>query len=70
MTTDVVGNLTENLSSETAQKVAKARSLIMQGLGNQPLRLCLGTKDNPFRMWEIIQQRYALVNVATRVQLQ
>ena len=42
----------------------------MQGLGNQPLRLRLGSKYNPFRMWEILQQRYAVVNVATKVQLQ
>lgn len=51
-------------------RIAKARAVIMQGLGETPMRMCLGVKNNPFSMWKRLQERYAASNVETKVQLQ
>ena len=69
---DTVGNATVGnpLSDEVTKTVAKARAVIMQGLGDSPIRLCLQNKDNPHAMWKLLKERYAVVNVATKVQLQ
>lgn len=68
--TDVVGESVEGLSDELKLSIAQARAIIIQGLGDKPLRLCLSDKDNPFKMWERLRDRYAVSNVVTRVQLQ
>ena len=33
------------------KQVAMARSILIQGLGYKPLRLCLTAKYNPFKIW-------------------
>lgn len=70
--TDVVGGATEPapLTEEQSKAVSKARALIMQGLGDNPLRLCLHQRANPYKMWQVLSERYAKVNVASKVQLQ
>ena len=72
VTTNVVGNATaaEPLSEELEKSVSTARSILMRGLGDKPLRLCLSVKDNPFLMWSRLSDRYAVTNVVTKVQLQ
>ena len=69
---DVVGNATQTgeFSDEEKKTVAKASAVIMQGLGDNPLRLCLQERENPHAMWNLLKERYAVVNVATKVQLQ
>lgn len=68
---DYVGNNhVSNLSEDVRSKVAEARAIIIQGLGDKPLRTCLGEKDNPYHMWIKLRERYAVANIATRVQLQ
>lgn len=68
---DVIGNADADvpLSDEIQKNVAKARAVIMQGLGDNPLRLCLNDRENPHAMWNLLKDRYAVVNVATKVQL-
>ena len=69
--TDVFGTSSEtNTLSENSKKtIAKARAVIMQGLGDNPLRLCLQERGNPDSMWKLLKDRYDVVNVATKVQL-
>lgn len=52
------------------KKISTACAIIIQGLGDKPLRLCLGERTDPFRMWKRLNDRYAVSNTATRVQLQ
>lgn len=58
------------LSEEVKKKVATARAVLIQGLGDRPLRMCLVARNDPFRMWKRLQDRYAVSNTATKVQLQ
>lgn len=67
---NVVGTTEGAIPATTSLKLAKARALIMQGLDAKPLRMCIPEKDNPFEMWKRLHDRYAVSNVATRVQLQ
>lgn len=52
------------------QSITKARAIIIHGLENKPLRMCLPDKSNPFRMWMTLNERHAVSNIGTRVQLQ
>lgn len=70
VTDDLVGDGTTTLTVEQKQMIAKARAIIIQALGDKPLRLCLSEKANPFRMWIRLRERYAVSNIVTRVQLQ
>ena len=63
LTTDVP------LTAEITKQVATARAVIIQGLGDRPLRLCLNFRNNPYKMWTRLRDRYAVSNTATRVQL-
>ena len=67
---DVVGNAEDDLDPDTLVTIAKARALIMQGLEEKPLRACMSEKQNPYRMWKCLRERYAVANVSTQVQLQ
>lgn len=58
------------VTSETELKICKARALMIQVLGSKPLKLVLPVKDNPFKIWERLNERYAATNTATKVQLQ
>ena len=60
----------EALPAETQLAIAQARAIIIQGLGDRPLRVCISEKRNPYKMWARIKDRHAVVNVATRVQVQ
>ena len=63
--------LTEGDVNDDIQKnICTACAVIIQGLGDKPLRLCLGEKNDPFKMWKRLSDRYAVSNTATRVQLQ
>lgn len=70
MTTDVIGDGTTEMKREEKLAVAKARATIIQGLGEKPLRLCMGEKGNHFKMWQRISERYAVANIVTKVKLQ
>lgn len=67
---DVVADRTQELDEPTKLKVVKARAIIMQGLDAKPFRVCLADRANPHRMWNRLQERYAVSNIATQVQLQ
>lgn len=66
---DVVGSDGE-LGDGDRRKVMKARRTIIEALGNTPLRMCQHLKNKPFQMYKLLTDRYAVDNVATRVQLQ
>lgn len=57
------------LSQAEKQNVAVARSVLNQGRGDRPLRLCFSARKNPYAMWKRLQNRYAASNTAKRVQL-
>lgn len=59
----------ENPDEPLLQKVETARAVIIQGLGNRPLRLCLAVKENLYLIWKRLKDRYAVSNTATKVQL-
>ena len=58
------------ISDELSKKISKARAIIIQGLGDRPLRLCLSVKTDPYKIWSKLRDRYAVSNTATKVQLQ
>ena len=58
-----------SVSQADRLSIAKAKATIIQGLGNKPLRLVLPVKDNPFKMWKALKERYAVSNLVTKVQL-
>lgn len=58
------------LDAETKGKVSKARALIVQGLGKRPLKLILPVRDNPFKLWKRLVERYDVIFDATKVQLE
>ena len=60
----------EDLSPDEKTKVLKAKSLLVQSLGDKPLRTVAGERKNPFQMYKKLHERYATQNTATRVQLQ
>lgn len=70
MLTDVIWTGDIALNEEQKLAVAKARAIIIQILRDQPLRLCLSEKGNPYMMWEKLRERYTVSNISTRVQLQ
>ena len=66
---DDCSNVTED--KETVfKKMATARSIIVQALGDKPLRTVMAEKTNPFVMWRKLCERYATATATTRVQLQ
>ena len=68
--TDFVDDGESDIADEVREKIADARAIIVQALGDKPLRLCLSETKNPFRMWRKLRERYAVTNLATKVQLQ
>lgn len=66
---NVIDNNTIELFPELKLSIAKARAVIIQGLGDKPLRLCYREKENRFKMWERLRNRYDMCNIVTRVQL-
>ena len=68
--TDVVGDGTLEIDAAVKVQIAKARATIIQAIGIKPMRMIMSVRDNPFRMWKRLQERYSTVNVATKVQLQ
>ena len=50
-------------------KIQKTKMLV-QSLGDKPLRTITGENSNPFTMYLRLQKRYATQNAARRVQLQ
>ena len=58
------------LPNETKKRIARASMLLVQSLGDKPLRIVIGEKKNPYRMYGKLVERYATKNAATRVQLQ
>lgn len=60
---DVLDTETE-LTNEQKKHIATARAMLIQGIGDRPLRLCLSAKDNPQRMWVRLRERYAVSNTA------
>lgn len=47
----VMDGATEPLSEKDMLKIATARAIILQGLGNTLIRMCLGVKDSPYKIW-------------------
>ena len=66
----VVGNAPEPFGEDISKATAKSKATIMQGLGDNPLRVCLHERNNPYRMLKILNDRYVVVNVALTVQVQ
>lgn len=66
---DVIGTGDE-LSAEVQLKIATTRAVLIQGLGDRPLWLCLSARTDPVKTWSRLRDRYAVSNTATRVQLQ
>lgn len=69
ITQDVIATGDE-LLAEVHLKIATARVVLIQGLGDQPLRLCLSARNDPFKMWARLRDKHTVCNTATRVQLQ
>ena len=67
---DIISDNPDSLNDDVKKAISTACALIIQGLGDRPLRLCLTDKDDPFKMWKRMKDRYAVSNTATRVQLQ
>ena len=57
------------MTDEQKLAVTKARAMLIQGLGDKPLRLCPSERENPEKMWTRLRDRYAISNLVTRVQL-
>ena len=53
-----------------AKSMASARSIVIQALGDKPLRTVMAERTNPHVMWRKLRERYATSSAATRVQLQ
>lgn len=58
------------IQEDVRVKITKARAIIIQGLGDKPLRAILTDRENPHLIWNRLNERYAISNIATRVQLQ
>lgn len=58
------------LSDIAVKKVSAARAIIMQGLRDPLLRLCLSVKHNPYKMWTRLKDCHLVSNTATQVQMQ
>lgn len=58
------------LSEDQKKDIAVARAVLIQGMGDRTLRLCMSAKEDPFSMWLRLRERYAVSNIATKVQLQ
>ena len=56
-------------SDEYKLKMAKARSLIVQGLGDKPLRTMLSEKKYPAAMYKKLNERNPTRSPTSRVQL-
>lgn len=68
---DVIGEAGDaGLSDEQPKIVGQAWAVLIQGLGDKPLRMCMQFKTNPFQMWQKLHERYVVTNVVTKVQLQ
>ena len=64
------GNLFSELEPELKRNINKTKMLLVQSLGDKPLRTIIGEKKNPFVMYEKLQKRYTSQNAATHFQLQ
>lgn len=63
---DILGR-NEEITVEIKQKVADARVTIILGLGDKPLKLCLPVKNDPFKMWARLKEKYDIANTAMKV---
>ena len=54
----------------TVKHISTARAVLIQGMGDRSMRLCLTVRENPFAMWSRLKDRYTVFNTATRLQLQ
>lgn len=62
---------TKPLLSDTDKKmIATTSAIIIQGLRDRPLRLCLSTREDLYKMWNCLKDRYTVSNTATMVPLQ
>lgn len=60
----------DEIPEEFQSKLEEAFEIIVRGgLGDKPLRLCLTETKNPSVLFRKLKERYAVANVATRVQL-
>lgn len=64
---DLMG-VEDTVSEENVKSIATACAIIIQGLGDKPLRFCLSDRENPFGMWKRLSDRCYVSNTATRVQ--
>ena len=58
------------LEAEARSRVLKTKSLLVQSLGDKPLRTVAGERKNAYQMYKKLQERYATQNTTTRDQLQ
>ena len=58
------------LTDEMKRSISIARTVLIQGMGDRCLHLCLGAKDNPYRMWVTLKERYSVSITAKKVQIQ
>ena len=68
VSTNCVGVTTDKEMVE--KKMVTARSIIIQALGDKPLRTVMAEKKNPFVMWNKLCDRYATATATKRVKLQ
>lgn len=70
MARDLIGDGTVAVEESVVESVPTARATIIQGFGDKPLRMRTAKNENPYRMWGRLNERYALSNVTSMVQLQ
>ena len=71
VTTDPLSDTTfADLDADIRAKLLKAKLLLVQSLGDKPLRTVASERKNVFQMYQKLNERYASQNTATRVQLQ
>lgn len=66
---DIFGTTTETLRDELQNKVVEAHQVTIRGVCDKPLRTCIMKNRDPYRMWKPMSERYAVLNVAPRVNL-
>lgn len=58
--TCIIGDGTVQLQKDVVMSVATARTILIQGSGDKPLRKCLTEQMNPWKMWIRLYELYAL----------
>ena len=71
VSTDPLSDTTfADLDSDIRTELLKAKSLLVQSLGDKPLRKVASERKNVSRMYQKLNERYDTQITATRVQLQ